>query len=267
MGASSTIEWTNATWNPVRGCSVVSPGCHQCYARAIAGRFSGEGQPYHGLAIMTEHGPQWTGEVRLVREHLEDPLKWRKPRRIFVNSMSDLFHESLSDYDIANVFGVMEAARRHTFQILTKRAGRMRQWVTEWAGKIDYADDRPCGYARRYSHVWLGVSVEDQQRANERMPELLDTPAAVRFVSYEPALENVDFTTWLATTKVHWLICGAESGPGARYFNIGWARAARDQCVKYGVSYFFKQDAKNGHKIPTPELDGKRWTQFPEVRA
>lgn len=272
MGDTS-IEWCDKTWNPVRGCSRVSPGCGGaageggCYAERQAARFAGPGGAYEGLIRIGKQGPRWTGQVRLVREHLEDPLKWKTPRRIFVNSMSDLFHESLTDYDIANVFGVMEACRSrgHTFQVLTKRAERMHDWVNEWARKINYADDRPGGYTRRYGHVWLGVSVEDRRRAEERMYHLCETQAVTRFVSYEPALEHVDFTRWLDTGKVSWLICGAESGPGARPFDVAWARSVRDQCTVHGAAFFFKQDAIKGRKIPTPELDGKRWVEFPEV--
>lgn len=252
MGQATSIEWTDASWNPVRGCSRVSPGCENCYAERQAARFSGPGQPYEGLVRMGKQGPHWTGVVRVIREHLEDPLRWSKPRRIFVNSMSDVFHESLTDYQIANIFSVMETARGrgHTFQILTKRAARMREWVAEWARKIDYADDSGRGYLGRYGHVWLGVSVEDQERADERLPELVRTPAAVRFVSYEPALEPVDFSRYLlpthleghmATTGVHWVIVGGESGPGARPFEVEWARTTIAQCKAAGVACFVKQ--------------------------
>jgi protein gp37 len=275
MGQTTSIQWTDATWNPVRGCSRVSPGCENCYAERQAARFSGHGQPYHGLAVMGPNGARWTREVRLVREHLEDPLRWAKPRRIFVNSMSDLFHESLSDLDIGNVFSVMETARSrgHIFQILTKRQDRMQHFVTEWARKIDYADDSGRGYAGRYSHVWLGVSVEDQQRADERIPKLLETPAAIRFVSYEPALGPVDFYRYLlaphleghqATRGVHWIIVGGESGPGARPFDIGWATRTMTQCRAAGVACFVKQLGR------IPSVDGnpvryddtlKGWTE------
>lgn len=239
MGDTS-IQWTDKTWNPVRGCSRVSAGCENCYAERQAARFSGAGQPYEGLIRIGKQGPRWTGSVRFVREHLEDPVRWRKPRRIFVNSMSDLFHESLSDHDIANVFCAMEGASRHTFQILTKRAQRMREWVTEWARKIDYADDSGRGYRGRYSHVWLGVSAEDQQRADERLPELIQAPAAVRFVSYEPALGAVDFSRYLSG-GLDWVIVGGESGPGARPFSIEWALDVRQQCFDAGVPFFLKQ--------------------------
>jgi protein gp37 len=317
MGGKTSIEWTRgddgaegSTWNPVAGCSVVSPGCHNCYARNIAARFSKPGQAYHGLAVMTEHGPQWTGEMRLVDKHLADPLRWKKPRRVFVNSTSDLFHEGLTDEQIAAVFGVMSAAPRHTFQILTKRAKRAREW-NEWIMKrpsgllgMKYAPKLVCaGFAQDMTamrwtvpeamtwplpNVWLGVSVEDQKRADERIPDLLDTPSAVRFVSYEPALGPVDFTrirpspmpinaltgrwsTPLADgstqePRLHWVICGAESGHGARPFDENWARSTRDACIRAGVAFFYKQNALNGRKIPLPMLDGRQWMEFPQPR-
>ena len=211
------IAWTDESWNPVRGCSRVSEGCRNCYAETMAARFSGVGQPYEGLAKMTPSGPRWTGEVRLVSEHLADPLRWKRPRRVFVNSMSDLFHEKLPDEVIAAVFGIMSAASEHTFQVLTKRAARMVEWF-KWAAseaarrahidaahfctKLAAEELRESGetkirgiQAGRWPlpNVWIGVSVEDQATADERIPLLLQCPAAVRWVSYEPALGPVDF--------------------------------------------------------------------------
>jgi protein gp37 len=249
MGDKSKIEWTDATWNPVRGCSRVSPGCENCYAERMASRFCGSGQPYEGLVKVhvrrsSVHvrrssvdprvkwsSPRWTGEVRMVPEHLADPLRWKRPRRVFVNSMSDLFHERLKNEEIAAVFGVMAAAPRHTFQVLTKRAERMRDWfrwlesqiappekVGNWTrtghGHRDVVhyyvrqlltDDAAIvsGEARTGAwplpNVWLGVSVENQQYADERIPLLLETPAAVRFVSAEPLLGDVDLGLSSAT--------------------------------------------------------------------
>jgi protein gp37 len=324
MGDKTGIEWTDATWNPVRGCSRISPGCEHCYAETMAGRFAGPGQPYEGLvrlAAIGKHGrARWTGVVRLVPEHLADPLKWKKPRRIFVNSMSDLFHENLSHEEIAAVFGVMAAATKHTFQMLTKRAARMKEWFAwlEDAAARSLAvfphDDviwrrnhvmwgaaRRAGADLNASHhdqpwplpnVWLGVSAEDQQRADERIPLLLETPAAVRFVSYEPALGPVDFARWLdwpwfcqrcrsiperhADTHLHchddgqvvrrtldWIIAGAESGPGARPMDEAWVRSVRDQCAEEGVAFMLKQFATSGKKVSLPLLDGKQWAEFP----
>lgn len=267
------ITWTDQTWNCVRGCSVVSAGCKNCYAAAVASRFSGPGLPYEGLA----KDGKWTGKVRLVPEHLADPLRWTKPRRIFVNSMSDLFHEGLSDKEIAAVFGVMASAPQHTFQVLTKRPQRMLDWF-RWLDsfhdpeiKDDMRHARCWAYALNYGitdkagprasfplkNVWLGVSVEDQKTADERIPLLLQTPAAVRFVSYEPALGPVNFRTTASvphppyglrstnalaeTSGLHWIIIGGESGPHARPFDVAWARSVVEDCSRSTVKCFVKQ--------------------------
>jgi protein gp37 len=248
----SKIEWTNKTWNPIRGCSVVSEGCRNCYAMNFAARFAQQGEPYEGLAYRNESGAHWTGKVRLIEEHLEDPLRWRKPRMIFVNSMSDLFHEALSDHDIARVVSVMWAADHHAYQILTKRPDRMMRWASEYEKKLRDANRRPLSGWR---HVWLGVSVEDQKTADERIPLLLQTSAAVRWISAEPLLGPVDLTRYFArdwtlrghnhpterTTGIDWIVAGGESGPKARPMHPDWARSLRDQCVAAGVPYFFKQ--------------------------
>ncbi len=250
MGKATGIQWTDATWNPMRGCSRVSEGCRNCYAERVASRFSGPGQPYEPFIKMrvksvdrslevddpkavTYDQRRWNGVVRMVHEHLADPLRWKKPRRIFVNSMSDLFHEALTNEEIAAVFGVMAAAPRHTFQILTKRE-RMLVWF-RWASAQRGQNARSvCSQAAAklvdgarwdfaigdgswpLPNVWLGVSVENQAAADERIPLLLETPAAVRFLSCEPLLERVDldpmrqhpgftFETTLAETSGGWL--------------------------------------------------------------
>jgi len=206
MADGTGISWTDATWNPVRGCSRVSEGCRNCYAERVAARFSGPGQPYEDLADRERKGSKWTGVVRLIPAHLADPLRWRRPRRIFVNSMSDLFHESLTNEEIAAVFGVMAAAPQHTFQVLTKRARRMREWF-EWIGTANLDWLRTYAqraldptFTKRYvdrgttwplPNVWIGVSVENQEAADERIPDLVRTPAAVRFLSCEPLLGPV----------------------------------------------------------------------------
>lgn len=321
MGDTS-IEWTDKTWNPVRGCSRVSEGCRNCYAERVAGRFSGPGQPYEGLVTVSSRHPQtgaattgvrpkWTGEVRFVPEHLADPLRWRKPRRVFVNSMSDLFHEKLSDQDIEGVFAVMALAQRHTFQILTKRPERMRDWFSSRTGPramnvrgrafTDHGRDSCTTWP--LPNVWLGVSVEDQGTADERIPLLLDTPAAVRFVSYEPALGPVDFRSYLGACncsveceegagmhagscpatrpRIDWVIAGSESGPGARPAELQWFRDARDQCAAAGVSFFFKQwvgdkysagevardriERRGRVKVSLPVLDGRQHMEWPRT--
>jgi protein gp37 len=274
------IEWTDATWNPVRGCSRISEGCRHCYAETMAARFSGPGQPYEGLAkrgTSTGWHAKWTGEVRMVPEHLADPLRWRKPRRIFVNSMSDLFHEALTNEQIAAVFGVMAAAPRHTFQVLTKRAERMRDWFRWVAGErlplrtIQYSPRLVCAVAAKdhgvdvgsvaeprswpLPNVWLGVSVENQLAADTRIKHLLATPAAIRFLSCEPLLGPIQlgcevagefefFEHGLGAGRlgwVDWVIAGCESGRGARPAQVDWYRSLRDQCAAAGVPFFLKQ--------------------------
>ena len=222
MAGKSNIEWCTDTWNPIRGCSRVSAGCQRCYAERQAIRQIGGA--YAGLIKRTSHGPAWTGEIRTVPDLLDQPLRWAKPRRVFVNSMSDLFHESVPFEFIAAVFSIMAVTTRHTYQVLTKRPERMRSffdWVLDGRSANSFdADERimkhwppaipwkasgknagagydNCGPAFPFENVWLGVSVEDQATADERIPLLLQTPAAVRFVSYEPALGPVDFSRWM----------------------------------------------------------------------
>jgi protein gp37 len=270
---NTTIQWTDKSWNPVRGCSRVSEGCRNCYAERQAARFAGlrfgylkmEPQPFNGFVQIANGHPQWTGKVELVEKHLEDPLHWRQPSRVFVNSMSDLFHEGLDDEAISAVFAVMSQAPQHTFQILTKRPQRMLEWFSR-SMCTDGVEES--GITRfRWCHantegrwplpnVWLGVSVEDQATADERIPLLLHTPAALRFVSYEPALGPVDFwnipykngfTNSMARGNsfripaLDWLIVGGESGPGARPFNIEWALETIAQCGLAKVPCFVKQ--------------------------
>jgi protein gp37 len=298
------IAWTDTTWNPTRGCSRVSKGCENCYAEGVARRFSGSGQPYEGLVRLDREGKakaQWNGVVRLVPEHLFDPLRWTRPRRIFVNSMSDLFHEALAFEDVAAIFGVMAACPQHTFQVLTKRPERAAEFFA-WAEAQDEAltrgshpggDDvctpgllncvsaalaaevrihpegdggplhtKRCadpGGAWPLPNVDLLVSVEDQATADERIPILLTLPAARRGVSYEPAIGPVDFDACDAfgvpasegcpdpsfnhgpMRGIDWIIVGGESGPGARPFDLAWARSTIAQCRAAGVSVFCKQ--------------------------
>lgn len=256
MGKETAIAWTDATWNPVRGCSRVSSGCINCYAERVAARFSGPGLPYEGLAKMTVTGPRWTGEVRLVMKHLKDPVRWKEPRRIFVNSMSDLFHEKLSSIDISLVWRAMRAAPHHTFQILTKRPERMREWVQAW---VDQGGEV-------LPHVWLGVSVEDQATADARIPLLLRTAAAVRFLSCEPLLGKLNLSRYMrchqggpytcgnrpgeccecaqgrtSNNHVDWVIVGGESGPDARECRASWIRSIVAQCRLSSTPVFVKQ--------------------------
>jgi len=252
MAESTTIEWTDSTWNPVRGCALVSPGCTNCYAMKVAHRFSGKGEAYAGLTKLTKGGPVWTGQVRELPELLERPLKWKHPRRIFVNSMSDLFHEDVHGDFIDAVLDTVRAAPRHTFQILTKRAARMQAFMRHY---------------KPIPNLWLGVSVEDQARADERIPLLLQTPAAVRWISAEPLLGPIDLRdppndmgeprfSYLERIdgtgpRIDWIVAGGESGPGARPMHPDWVRSLRDQCGASSVPFFFKQ--WGAWALPIPE--------------
>jgi protein gp37 len=254
---STNIEWTNETWNPLTGCTLVSEGCRNCYAaREAAGRLSHH-PAYAGLAVRRGGRPVFTGEVRLHPERLEQPLRWKRPRMIFVNSMSDLFHESVPFGFVDKVFAVMALTPRHTYQILTKRPERMREYLTtrtphdvasEPFATIDVAGGDPARWP--LPNVWLGTSVEDQASADRRIPHLLETPAAVRFLSCEPLLGPVDLGHYLCKTwrkgvtigrYLDWAIVGGESGPNARPMHPDWARSLRDQCQAVGVPFFFKQ--------------------------
>jgi protein gp37 len=248
MGDKSGISWTDATWNPLVGCSRVSEGCRNCYAeREAAGRLA-KTPKYQGLAREVNGHPSWTGELRLWEPHLDQPLRWRAPRRIFVNSMSDLFHEKVPDEWIDRIFAVMCKARQHTYQVLTKRPKRMRAYMdAHWPTVCGVRPGEPP------HHIWLGVSVEDQATADERIPLLLQTPAAVRWVSYEPALVAVDFSRWLFAAGedgepaprnrpgLDWIVVGGESGPSARPFDLSWARSTVAYCRHAGVAVFVKQ--------------------------
>jgi len=282
MGDKSAIEWTDATWNCLLGCSRVSAGCAHCYAELLAYRLARMGNPnYAGLTKKVGNDIRWTGEVRFVEEALDLPLRWKRPRRIFVNSMSDLFHEKVEDYWQDQIFAVIALAHQHTFQILTKRPERMLAYLNDEAvrERIDVfmweqIERRVDPGARRRDdiratapdldetwplpNVWLGVSVEDQATADERIPLLLQTPAAVRWISYEPALGPVDLRPFLwkiddlaGDLRVDWVVIGGESGPGARPFDLAWARRAIAQCRAAGVPVFVKQlGAQPFYRIP-----------------
>ena len=318
MSTNTSIEWCDATWNPIAGCTRVSEGCRNCYAERMAHRFAGPGQPYAGLTVLANGHPQWSGRVSFFEKRLLDPLKWKKPRRIFVNSMSDLFHPNVQDEWIDRIFAVMALCPQHTFQVLTKRPKRMVAYLAdgavrrriareanammrsdrraadsdalasvflwsrsahavpgEWVNYLSGISDREWPLP----NVQLGVSVEDQKTVDERIPLLLQTPAALRFVSVEPQLGAVDLSRYLSfqhedeyeevgqkitnpdqalartmnrafggiplhdswVRPLDWVICGGESGPGARPMHPEWVRGLRDQCVNAGVPFFFKQ--------------------------
>jgi protein gp37 len=298
MADGTAIEWTDATWNIITGCSVVSPGCTNCYAMKLAGTRLAHHPSRAGLTRDSNAGPVWTGGVRFNEQWINDPWRWKRPRRIFVCAHGDLFHEAVPDGWIARVWNVMGQCDHHQFQILTKRPARMREWVTRWADlsgedgdpKLVRGPDatraaHPSGRGQLFAamlyamgspppgaayptfdwmagqmwwppvlpNVWLGVSVEDQVRADERIPDLLGAPAAVRFLSCEPLLGPINLHSALCRKTgscptcpqclggIDWLIAGGESGPGARPMHPGWPRGLRDQCVAAGVPFFFKQ--------------------------
>lgn len=240
MADRSSIEWTEATWNPVTGCTKISPGCKHCYAETFAERWRGvPGHPY-------EQG----FDLKLWSDRLETPLRWKKPRLVFVNSMSDLFHERVPDEFIAEVFRVMARASWHTFQVLTKRASRMAEWHRDHS---DY---------RMIPNIWLGVSVEDRRFGLPRIPLLRTVESAIRFLSIEPLLEDLGPVN---LAGIDWVIVGGESGPGARPMEKPWVVSVRDQCRKARVPFFFKQWGGVRKKQNGRKLSGKTWDEMPPV--
>lgn len=239
MADKSKIEWTDATWNPVRGCTKISPGCKHCYAEAFAERFRGvKGHPY-------EQG----FDLRLVPSKLEEPLRWKTPRMIFVNSMSDLFHEAVPDPFIEQIVSVMSQAKWHTYQVLTKRSLRMHDLLRSRLGST-----------AQLSHIWWGVSVEDKQYGVPRIDHLRSTPASVRFLSIEPLLEDLGV---LDLSGIHWVIVGGESGYGARPMREEWVLSIRDQCAKAGIAFFFKQWGGHRKSRTGRLLGGKTYDEMP----
>lgn len=359
MAENTKIEWTDATWNPITGCKVVSPGCTNCYAMNLAGTRLRNHVSREGLTTQTKAGPVWNGTFRFNAQWLEQPLHYTRPSRVFVCAHGDLFGEGVPDEWIDKVFAVMALCPQHDFQVLTKRPARMRQYLTEapdrrerekaiehWREEIgvrfmlDPANHRIDGKGLHFAHgcaeyrlqsifkctgaqygswpriqfggcipalplknVWLGVSVEDQARADERIPELLATPAAVRFISAEPLLEAIDLTAawhgenaldsecwgqcaWCEKgyTPLHncqegkgdpdkwrsgldWVIVGDESGRKRREVDLDAVRSIRDQCAAAGVAFFLKQLHIGGKKVGLPELDGVRHDAMPVREA
>lgn len=313
MAEHSKIEWTDATWNPITGCQIVSPGCTNCYAMKLAGTRLQHHPSRKGLTQDSKAGPVWTGEVRFNEVWLDQPLRWKRPRMIFVCAHGDLFADGVKDEWIDQIFAVMALSPQHIFQVLTKRPERMREYLTEAHRQnmiahafIDLfldkklpksaitnerlpvvegpSDAEPDLKNWPLPNVWLGVSVEDQTRADERIPILLDTPAAVRWISAEPLLGPIDVLPYLfiythednarlslgpnsdepilpfrdpATTpavdicipRIDWVVAGGESGQGARPMHPDWARSLRDQCASAGVAFHFKQWGEWVHPI------------------
>ena len=306
MAKYSRIEWTDATWSPVTGCTPASEGCQNCYAKRIANRFGQEWFPGSKCVELEKPVPKPGGGINpyphlfnptFHKYRLNEPLKWKKPRRVFVCNMGDLFHESVPESWILAVYTAMEKCPQHTFLLLTKRIHRAAEVLNKFTGR-----------SWPLPNVWLGVTAENQQRADERIPILLEIPAAVRFVSIEPMLGPVDIAGhlgfngprrmgdgliyyWVAP-KLDWVICGGETGPGARPIHPDWVRSLRDQCQTAGAPFFFKQhgewlhetqgiDFHEGHKYYVwPDesmsfrvgkkaagrlLDGRMWDEMPEI--
>jgi protein gp37 len=276
VGYRTDISWTDSTWNPVVGCSIVSPGCTNCYAMKLAGRLERMGSPiYKGHTMPSKAGVVWNGHVDQSNwGQVIKPLSWKRPRRIFVNSMSDLFHENLPDRIRDIVFAVMANCPQHTFQVLTKRADVMRRYMSD-QNRLDaiYTQWPSVSGSAREVDAWplpnvhIGVSVEDQRRANERIPSLLATPAASRFLSCEPLLGSLDLN-WLGLPGLDWIICGGESGTGARLMMRHWAENLQRQCGAAGVPFFMKQIGschEGWGKITGKGHDPAEWP--PELRV
>lgn len=283
MTDRSAIEWTEATWNPTTGCDRVSPGCDNCYALTLAGRLKKMGQ----LKYQTDGDPATSGPgfgLAVHTDALDLPLHWRRPRRVFVNSMSDLFHDKIPDEFIAEVFAVMDLSSQHTFQVLTKRHGRMRSLLN--SKRFGLLVQNRVAKRNRYFHphplplpnVWLGVSVEDQGWADIRIPALLDTRAAVRWLSCEPLLGPIALRQLLVgpcgsaggrcgdnscRTRIDWVVVGGESGRNARPMRLDWALSLRDQCRAAEVPFFFKQVGGTTAKAGGRHLDGRTWDEYP----
>lgn len=247
MAGFSDIEWTEATWNPVAGCNIISPGCTNCYAMRMAARLQAMGQgKYSGTTRKSGRRYVWTGRIELHRPSLDAPLNWKAPRRIFVNSMSDLFHEGVPADFIRDVWRIMEQADHHTYQILTKRPERMAALLGGSRFKT-------------LPNVWLGTSIEDAERL-PRLEYLRLTPAAIRFVSFEPLLGPIPT---LDLDGIHWAIVGGESGPRARPVRQSWIERIRRNCARQGVAFFFKQWGGHNKKATGRELNGRTWDEYP----
>jgi protein gp37 len=242
MGNTTAIEWTDATWNPVTGCTKISAGCDNCYAERFSERFRG----------VARHPFENGFDLTLRPERLDQPLRWREPRMIFVNSMSDLFHKEVPDEFIARVCDTMERAYWHTFQVLTKRSSLMRDFLR-----------RRYGEERGPPHIWFGVSVEDGSKKS-RIRHLREAPAGIRFLSIEPLIGPVG---QLDLFGIDWVIVGGESGPRARPMKPEWVREVRDQCNENKIAFFFKQWGGLRPKSGGRKLDGREWSQFPDVSA
>jgi protein gp37 len=247
--SKSSIEWTECTWNPIAGCTVLSPGCTNCYAMRMASRLEAMGQKkYAGTTRFSGGRPKWNGHIVLDRSSLDLPASWKSGRMVFVNSMSDLFHDKVPLAFIQDVFEVMRKTPRHTYQILTKRAENLERL----AHNLPWPEN-----------IWMGVSVEDVRHA-WRIDHLRRIPAAIRFLSLEPLLGPLDS---LNLDGIDWAIAGGESGPGARPMKPEWVRSIRDQCLRYGVAFHFKQWGGTNKKQAGRLLDGRIWNEWPRAHT
>ena len=242
----SDIEWTDKTWNPVKGCFKVSPGCKNCYAIRMAERLQAMKHPLYQGTVIRNGKPNWTGKIGLNETLLAEPLKWKKPAKIFVNSMSDLFYEEVPDEFIKQTFNTMLQADWHQFQILTKRPERAKSFLT----KYDY--NLP-------PHIWFGVSVESNEYIT-RIDDLRDMPASIRFVSFEPLLDTVSKAN---LSKIDWAIIGGESGPGARPMKEEWVNEIEKLCRMHRTAFFFKQWGGVNKKKTGREWQGQTWDEYP----
>lgn len=252
--AETEIEWTDATWNPVAGCSLMSSGCTNCYAMKMAKRLEAMGvEKYSNLTQVVNRQAVWTGMIREDQKSLQIPLSWKKPRKIFVNSMSDLFHDGVSESFISDVWQVMADTPRHNYQILTKRPDRMSKLLNSWGGAI-------------LPNVWLGTSVENS-KVIDRIEQLRGVPATIRFISFEPLIGAVGD---ISLQNIHWAIVGGESGPNARPIREEWIDEIHDQCKDYETAFFFKQwgtwgsdNKKRSKKANGRTYRGQTWDQMP----
>ncbi|HWT97504.1 MAG TPA: DUF5131 family protein [Terriglobales bacterium] len=241
----SSIEWTDETWNPIAGCSLMSPGCTNCYAMRMAARLEAMGvEKYRGLTRRSGGRSVWTGKIKFDKAALEIPLRWKSPRKVFVNSMSDLFHPAVGENNIRKIWGVMARTPQHTYQILSKRPDRMEEIVRGLP---------------LLTNVWLGTSVENSDYLH-RIDNLRQTPAVVRFVSFEPLLGSVKSAN---LTDIAWAIVGGESGPRSRPMEARWVNEIKHACRKYDVAFFFKQWGGANKKRAGRILDGRTWDEYP----
>ena len=252
MGQRSGIEWTDSTWNPVTGCTQVSAGCDNCYALTLAHRLLDKHYKRRRPARNTASNRRDPFAVRLWPERLPEPLRWRRPQRVFVNSMADLFHVDVPDVFVCRVFEVMLTARQHIFQVLTKRPSRMERFVRRHSSLFDG------GVVPQ--HIWMGTSIESEE-VTYRADHLRRVPASVRFLSCEPLIGPVT----LDLEGVHWVIAGGESGVVHRHLDLAWVRTIRDACLTSSVPFFFKQVGGRTPKAGGRSLDGRTWSQYPLI--